>query len=303
MTQEKQNNRSDIRTKLLSPDSPIVGRQTEINQILTLIGASKNLLIEGPVGVGKTFLVQEICAAMDIPVFRVDGDGRYTEQKLTGWFDPPTVLKKGYSNESFISGPLYNAMEQGGILFINEMNRLPESVQNILLPALDERVLQVPHLDSIRAHKNFTVCATMNPRDFVATTHISEALLDRFELLNLDYQSEPEEISLVEKNVSPTKIANINNVVDLLRLSVQTIRSTRNNSLIKRGASVRGAISILDFIASRLEMDAANDWNFVLFEEACRIILPNRIELSDEGIDKGMQIVLDQILEDAQKKN
>ena len=33
----------------------------------------------------------------------------------------------------------------------------------------------------------------MNPREFVATGHLYEALLDRFELLSLGYQSEGEE--------------------------------------------------------------------------------------------------------------
>ena len=34
-------------------------------------------------------------------------------------------------------------MREGRVLFINELNRMPESVQNVLLPALDERLLQL----------------------------------------------------------------------------------------------------------------------------------------------------------------
>jgi hypothetical protein len=30
-------------------------------------------------------------------IYRVDGDERYTEQKMVGWFDPPQVMAKGYS--------------------------------------------------------------------------------------------------------------------------------------------------------------------------------------------------------------
>ena len=116
---------------------------------------------------------------------RVDGDDRYSESKLTGWFDPPLVLKQGYGEEAFFPGPLVEAMREGKVLFINELNRMPESVQNVLLPALDERLLQVPHIGEVRAAEGFQVVATQNPVEYVATGHLSEALRDRFEHLAL----------------------------------------------------------------------------------------------------------------------
>ena len=48
------------------------------------------------------------------------------------------LRKAGYGEQSFFPGPLVRAMKEGSILFINELNRMPESVQNVLLPALDE---------------------------------------------------------------------------------------------------------------------------------------------------------------------
>ncbi|MGQ9468570.1 MAG: hypothetical protein ACUVTD_01895 [Nitrososphaerales archaeon] len=41
--------------------------------------------------------------------YRVDGDERYTEHKLTG-FDPVTVITRGYSWDTFIPSPLTQAM-------------------------------------------------------------------------------------------------------------------------------------------------------------------------------------------------
>ena len=37
-------------------------------------------------------------------------------------------------------------MREGSVLFLNELNRLPEAAQNLLLPALDEGLVEVPHL-------------------------------------------------------------------------------------------------------------------------------------------------------------
>ena len=127
----------------------------------------KNVLLEGPVGVGKTHLALAAVAQLKRSIFRVDGDSRYTEQKLSGWFDPPAALKHGYGKKSFVVGPLVEAMQAGGVLFINELNRLPEGVQNVLLPAIDERMLVVPRLGVIDAKQGFLVIATQNPKDLL----------------------------------------------------------------------------------------------------------------------------------------
>ena len=118
----------------------IVGRAAELEMALAVLASGRHLLLEGPVGVGKTTVALAVCDHLERAALRIDGDERYTENKLTGWFDPPLVLKAGYGEESFFPGPLVRAMREGAILFINELNRMPEAVQNVLLPALDESV-------------------------------------------------------------------------------------------------------------------------------------------------------------------
>lgn len=240
----------------------IVGREKEILQLKKVMGLHRNILIEGPVGVGKTFLVQQILNELSYKFERVDGDTRYTEQKLTGWFDPPVVLKKGYSKESFIEGPLVSAMKGGKVLFINELNRMPEAVQNILLPAMDERRITMPKLGGLEAKAGFCVIATQNPREFTATHALSEALLDRFEMIRLDYQNRDEELLILKQEVS-SKIK-----LDTLERMVDLIRATRNHMGIKRGASIRAAISIAKLMEAGLD-----------FEAAALMALPSRIEL------------------------
>ena len=53
----------------------------------------------------------------------------------------------------------------------------------------------MPKVGNLEAAEGFQVVATQNPKEFVGTSLISEALRDRFELLTLDYQTfEDEEI-------------------------------------------------------------------------------------------------------------
>lgn len=253
----------------------LFGRTDELAQVRACLKAKRNVLLEGPVGVGKTHLALAVTREMSLPVFRVDGDSRYSEQKLSGWFDPPTVIKKGFGKDAFVPGPLVQAMQEGGILFINELNRLPEGVQNILLPAIDERMILVPRLGEIRAKEGFLVIATQNPKEFVATSHLSEAILDRFELVVLDYQTEEEEISIVSERIDPKD----SNESSLALAAVRIARMTREHPRIRRGASVRAALSVAEIGAVLMSQGADLEQAFM---QAVLLALPTRIEMEHE---------------------
>ncbi len=267
----------------------IVGRTDELGAALACVRLNRNLLIEGPVGVGKTVLALAVARYLDRPFFRVDGDEGYSEQKLVGWFDPPIVLAKGYSQSAFIPGPLTQAMLESGILFINELNRMPESVQNVLLPGLDERLLVIPKYGEVTARDGFTVIATQNPREFVATSHLSEALRDRFELILLDYQAFDEEIEIVRLNLP----GDLNVRDGLVRDAVAIVRATRETPLIRRGASIRAAVSIVELAAQFHGSDSVR--------RAARIALPTRVELADD-VHKSTYEIIDGVLESLKKK-
>jgi MoxR-like ATPase len=259
--------------------SKLIGREQELRQIRACLKAKRNVLLEGPVGVGKTHLALAVTRDLDVPVFRVDGDNRYSEQKLSGWFDPPTVIKKGFHADAFIPGPLVDAMKKGGVLFINELNRLPEGVQNVLLPAIDERMIVVPRLGEIRAVDGFLVIATQNPKEFVATSHLSEAILDRFELVVLDYQTEEEEVSIVfERLLGLGSRQSADTVLPLA--AVRLARLTRDHPRVRRGASVRAALSVAEiahiFMQDGMKLRDA-------FLQAALMALPTRIEIEREA--------------------
>lgn len=264
----------------------IVGREREIRRGLACLRAGRHLLMEGPVGVGKTVLASALACHLDRPVFRVDGDERYTEQKLTGWFDPPLVIRLGYKAEAFVAGPLVQSMRASGVLFVNELNRMPEAVQNVLLPALDERMVAVPMLGQVCCPDGFVVVATQNPREFVGTGHLSEALRDRFELIRLDYQSEAEEEDIVAENTGETDR-------QIIRHAVAIGRATRRHPAIKRGASVRAAIAMVE-ISRRLPPP-------VDLLEAALIALPTRIEIKEDAEREAEEIIRD-IVKETEKK-
>jgi MoxR-like ATPase len=262
----------------------IVGRDIELERGITAVRSNRHLMIEGPVGVGKTVLANAVASYLGRRIFRVDGDERYTEQKLSGWFDPPVVLEKGYVAEAFMPGPLTEAMTSGGVLFVNEMNRMPEGVQNILLPAMDEGMIDIPKVGRVDAKEGFVVVATQNPREFVATTSLSEALSDRFELLLLDYQPEPEELEILRKRFPDAS-------AELAGRCLWVARRTRNHPNIRRGASIRAAMSMVQLSGSFSDDIESG------VRKAAHMALPTRMELREESRATVSEVV-DQIVDE-----
>ena len=264
----------------------IVGRTEELTMALAILDTGRHLLLEGPVGVGKTTVALAVCRHKDRQTFRVDGDERYTENKLTGWFDPQLVLKSGYGPQSFFNGPLAEAMSAGAILFINELNRMPEAVQNVLLPALDEGMLILPQIGALKALPGFQVIATQNPVEYIATGHLSEALKDRFEHVVLNYQNAEEETAIV-RQVTGCRDAT------LIREAVALVRATRGHPKFKKGASVRAAIAIVA-IATQLKTPDA-------LRRAAAAALATRVELRDDEA-RDFPTVLHELQSELKKK-
>lgn len=257
----------------------IVGRKRELKQIILAKLAGCHVVIEGTVGVGKTTLAQSVADYFDQDFIRIDGDERYTEAKLVGHFEPPLVVEKGWTRDSFVSGPLTQAMEKGSVLFINEANRLVEGTQNVLLPSLDEHVIYLPKLDPVKAVEGFFVIVTQNPESYIGTTILSEALKDRFVWIRLTRQSFEDELDIVLKK------ADLENKEDYAKIVTRIARASRNHPDLRRGASIRGAIDFGKILKILDEID------FDSLVEIAIMSLATKVELQD-GVEKTLEDII-----------
>ncbi len=269
----------------------IIGRTEELKQIVLAHAVGKNILLEGNVGVGKTTLARAIAEyygpndsdSSNSIFYRVDCSEELLPHNLVGYFEPPLVIAKGYEEDSYKYGPLALAMLNGGCLFINEINRMPENTQNSLLTSLDEGILEIPKLKTIEAHKDFFVVATQNPAAHVGVTVLGEALVDRFIWINLDYQKPEEEIQIIkqEAKVNSEKIT---------KISQNIIQATRETISIRRGSSIRGAIDLAILINQYDSSDNSSNW-----VEAAVMALYNKIELED-GLTQSKKEIITSIV-------
>ena len=264
----------------------IIGRKEELKRMVLAHSVGKNILIEGEVGVGKTTIAQAVASYFDSKFHRIDCSEETLTHNLVGYFDPPLVIAKGYLEESYIYGPLASAMLEGGCLFVNEINRMPESTQNALLTALDERILEIPKLKTIIAKDNFFVIATQNPSAHVGVTVLGEALKDRFIWIKLDYQSPDEEIQIIKQQVPK-----LNTIADYTAfLAQKIIQKTREITSILRGSSIRGGIDLASIVTQYEQSNSTRNW-----VEAAIMALYNKIELED-GITKTKDEIITDIV-------
>ncbi|MFW9972243.1 MAG: AAA family ATPase [Candidatus Odinarchaeota archaeon] len=267
----------------------IIGRTEELRQIVLAHSVGRNILLEGNVGVGKTTLakaVAEYYSSSDSNFFRIDCSEELLPHNLVGYFEPPLVIANGYIEDSYKYGPLALAMIGGGCLFINEINRMPESTQNSLLTSLDEGILEIPKLKTIRAHKDFFVIATQNPSAHVGVTVLGEALKDRFIWINLNYQKPEEEILIIKQEAK----LNSNNANKIAIISQNIIQATRESTSIRRGSSIRGAIDLATLINQYDNENSSKNW-----VEAAVMALYNKIELED-GLTQSKKEVITNIV-------
>jgi MoxR-like ATPase len=225
---------------------PVVGRRRELRLLLSALERGKAVLLVGLPGVSKTTMVRALAHHLGNEPDRfvdVTGDEQLTGHALAGTFDPPMVLKEGYRPEHFVPGPLVRAMSAGGILYLEEMNRAPSGALNVLMTALSERYLEVPRLGRIEARPGFTVIGAANPLDDVGTTRLSRGLVDRFVVLELDYQSRAEELAIVRRRCGDERAG-------FQAFAVDVGRESRVHGDLRHGASVRGAIDFTDLLAS-----------------------------------------------------
>lgn len=181
------NDSEEIFERSLRPKSfqEVIGRANEKKTLQVMIDSAKkreraldHILFHGPPGLGKTSFAHVIAHEMDKPFHVTNG----------------TVLSKPGDLAAILT-----SLEANSILFIDEIHRLKQNIEEILYPVMEDRVLDIiigkgPSAKNFRIElPEFTIIG--------ATTKLSKLsnpLRDRFGLnLRLDFYSEDDLKNLV----------------------------------------------------------------------------------------------------------
>jgi MoxR-like ATPase len=181
---------------------PVVARKLQV-----LLESGLNILLDGPQGCGKTVLARSIAASlgMEFVFFNCGAVVEATDFLAT---IQVRASSSGAPVTDFVKTEVLQALEEAGahphkryLVFLDELNRCPESARNALMPALDatrkvfhpieNRFLAIP--DNVQF-----IAAVNRGGEFSATFGIDPAQLDRFAPLQMDYPPPEEEVRILQ---------------------------------------------------------------------------------------------------------
>lgn len=234
---------------------PVVSKKLQV-----LLESGLNILLDGPQGSGKTTMVQAISETlgMQFVFFNCASvleatDFMATIQVRAGDGGQPVT--------DFVSTDLRRALLQAAekphqryLVFLDELNRCPESARNALMPALDTtRKLFDPVTNQFhRISDNVQFVAAVNRgREFSGTFGIDAAQLDRFAPLQVDYLPATAEVGLLQKRHPDVAKATIRRIVDIAN-------RLRASDELAAGLSVRATQEVCVYLQHPL-MEKADD--------------------------------------------
>jgi MoxR-like ATPase len=283
----------------------IVGQEEAVELMLIALFSSGHVLLEGPPGTAKTFLVQCFARVLGLGFGRI----QFTPDLMPGDILGSNLFNFQTSQFTLTRGPIFCEL-----LLADEINRTPPKTQAALLEAMQERAVTIDG-ETHRLSERFMVIATQNPIEQQGVYPLPEAQLDRFLFKHrMDYPSADEERRIVqshgarfgaprpeewgiEPKVSDGEVAAavaaveavpmVDEVVDYV---VSLVRATRDAADLEGGASPRAAAMLAGAARARAALDGRD---YVIPDDVKALapaVLRHRIALSPAAEIEGRPV-------------
>ena len=262
----------------------IVGKEREVDLLLTALLASGHVLLEDVPGTGKTLLAKSLAASLSLSFQRIQFTPDLLPSDLTGihYFNQ----KDGEFH--FRPGPLF-----ARIVLADEINRATPRTQSSLLECMEERQISIEGR-TMPLESPFMVLATQNPVDNQGTFPLPEAQMDRFLIrMKLGYPSAAEGVEILKRTAAAGgslkpgetgRTATAEEVLeaqrlcgqvrvadDLLGYIVALAEATRSHDETALGISPRGTQALLRAVQAYAALQGRD---YVLPDDIKQMLLP-----------------------------
>ena len=233
----------------------IVGKEDQIELILTAMLAQGHVLLEDVPGTGKTTMAKSLAKSLSCDFARV----QFTPDLLPADITGMRVYSQQTGLFTFLKGPAFT-----NILLADEINRATPRTQSALLECMEERQISEGGV-TYTLDEPFLVIATQNPVDTQGTFPLPEAQLDRFLMrLSLGYPSREESVTMMERFIRSQPLATVESVAasedlkeaaalcreckvsrDVMDYMAALCEAARNPEKVRLGPSPRALLALM----------------------------------------------------------
>ena len=161
----------------------------QFEYILRKIARGDNIIVTGQAGNGKTYVVEQIAKALELPFHAMSVSSQSTKTDIMGFVDANGI----YRYNGFIT-----AFRDGGVFCLDEVDAGNANVLTSMNSAISNGWIETPNGDFLNAHENFRCVATANTTGrgantkYVGRNKLDLATLDRFGMIRFDLDEEIE---------------------------------------------------------------------------------------------------------------
>lgn len=188
----------------------IIGKEQEIELVLSALICGGHVLLEDVPGTGKTTLAKALAKSMNGGFARV----QFTPDLLPADVTGTRAFRQQTGDFVFMRGPVFT-----NILLADEINRATPRTQSALLECMEERQVSEGGV-TYPLEAPFLVIATQNPVETQGTFPLPEAQLDRFLIrISLGYPTQQEALNMMQRFRAASPLAALEAVADMSELA------------------------------------------------------------------------------------
>jgi len=213
--------------------------------------------IIGPPGVGKTTMAFATGKSLQKPTyfFQATMDTKPEDLIVT------PVIAEG-NKIRYVASPIVSAMITGGVVILDEGNRMSEKSWASLAPLLDQRRYVESQIAgiTIKAHPEFKMAVTMNTD--ASTFELPEYIISRLQpVIELDFPSADEEKLILRYTVpfAPD---------ELIDIVVSFLQAAHNDA---QPYTIRSGIQVVQYTLKQMKM-IKQDMNYCLYNAVMQIL-------------------------------
>ena len=203
-----------------------------------------HILCTGEKGTGKNTLIETIAWVYQRPLYSLAINRETDKIDIIGSKSIDTEVQDGQAVNKITFSPevLLEAMENGGIFNVDEINFADPAITGLFHSILDDRrELEVPGYKKVVADDNFAIMATMN-NNYQGTVELNEALNDRFVPLLFPMN---DSIFTILETSCPNATKKEITVADSIYKKMVSMVRDRDDSIDMNCVTIRGFIQAL----------------------------------------------------------